>query len=252
MIKLKDVSKFYYTDTTATLGLRNVNLEFKKGEFVVITGESGSGKSTLLNVISGMDSYEDGELYFDGHETSAYSEQDWDDYRRNKISLIYQSYNLVDSYTALENVESVLLICEENYGKLSKKERKKKAMECLEKVGLKKQAKNKASHMSSGQKQRLGIALALLAQPKLLILDEPTNGLDPIGIQDLREMIRSFPAKGITVILSSHILSEVELIADHIGILSNGKLGYESEIRKDADLERIFMDVVGSTRGEDQ
>ena len=81
-------------------------------------------------------------------------------------------------------------------------------------------------------------------------IDEPTNGLDPIGIQDLRKLIRSFSAKGITVILSSHILSEVELIADHIGIISNGKLGYEGEVHKDADLERIFMEAVGSTRGE--
>ena len=107
-----------------------------------------------------------------------------------------------------------------------------------------------AGQFSLGMKQRLGIALALLAQPKLLILDEPTNGLDPIGIQDLRKLIRSFSAKGITVILSSHILSEVELIADHIGIISNGKLGYEGEVHKDVDLEHIFMEVVGNTRGE--
>jgi len=90
--------------------------------------------------------------------------------------------------------------------------------------------------------------LALLSQPKLLILDEPTNGLDPIGIQDLRELIRSFPQKGITVILSSHILSEVEQIADHIGIISAGHLGYENEIHKNHGLERIFMDVVGAHR----
>lgn len=120
----------------------------------------------------------------------------------------------------------------------------------LEIVQLQNTGKKRAGHFSLGMKQRLGIALALLAQPKLLILDEPTNGLDPIGIQDLRKLIRSFPAKGMTVILSSHILSEVELIADHIGILSNGKLGYEGEIHKGADLERVFMDVVGSTREE--
>lgn len=101
-------------------------------------------------------------------------------------------------------------------------------------------------------KQRLGIALALLSSPKLLILDEPTNGLDPIGIQELRELICSFPAHGITVILSSHILSEVEQIADHIGIISAGKLGYESEINKGTSLEEIFMRVVAANneRGE--
>ena len=97
-------------------------------------------------------------------------------------------------------------------------------------------------------KQRLGIALALLPHPKLLILDEPTNGLDPIGIQELRDLIRSFPQQGITVILSSHILSEVEQIADHIGIISAGKLGYENKIDTSEDLEKIFMNVVRDDR----
>ena len=115
-------------------------------------------------------------------------------------------------------------------------------------VQLTNTGRKKAKNFSLGMKQRLGIALALLAQPKLLILDEPTNGLDPIGIQDLRELIRSFPAHGITVILSSHILSEVQQIADHIGIMAAGKLGYEAEIQKDADLEEVFMRVVGANR----
>lgn len=99
-----------------------------------------------------------------------------------------------------------------------------------------------------GMKQRLGIAIALLNHPKLLILDEPTNGLDPIGIQDLRGLIRSFPEQGITVILSSHILSEVELIADHIGIISNGILGYEAKINPGEDLESLFMQVVANSK----
>lgn len=101
-----------------------------------------------------------------------------------------------------------------------------------------------------GMKQRLGIAIALLNQPRLLILDEPTNGLDPIGIQELRELIRSFPAQGITVILSSHILHEVEQIADHIGIISNGVLGYQKAIYPGDDLEKLFMEVVTRNRQE--
>lgn len=97
-------------------------------------------------------------------------------------------------------------------------------------------------------KQRLGIAIALLNQPKLLILDEPTNGLDPLGIQELRELITSFPQKGMTVILSSHILSEVQLMADHIGIISEGRLGYQDSIKGKDDLEGLFMEVVKTNR----
>lgn len=102
-----------------------------------------------------------------------------------------------------------------------------------------------------GMKQRLGIAIALLNHPKLLILDEPTNGLDPLGIQDLRELIRAFPSQGMTVILSSHILSEVELMADHIGIISNGVLGYEGIINPGENIEALFTEVVKNNRNED-
>ena len=99
-----------------------------------------------------------------------------------------------------------------------------------------------------GMKQRLGIAMALLGNPRLLILDEPTNGLDPIGIEELRDLIRSFPAQGITVILSSHILSEVQQIADHVGIISDGILGYEAPLDPDENLEELFMEVVKENR----
>lgn len=175
MIELKDVTKYYSSDTSVAMALRNINLEFHKGEFVVITGKSGSGKSTLLNVISGMDTYEEGEMYFNGMETSYYDKRDWEDYRRENISFIYQSYNLIDSYTALENVETVMRI--EN-GKERRRERKKRALEILDQVGLKKRARHKAVHLSSGQKQRLGIARALAKDTDIIIADEPTGNLD--------------------------------------------------------------------------
>ena len=116
--------------------------------------------------------------------------------------------------------------------------------EALRTVDLTDTGKKRAGQFSMGMKQRLGIALALLNHPKLLILDEPTNGLDPLGIQELRELIRSFPAQGITVILSSHILSEVEQTADHIGIMAGGRLGYSGAIDQGEDLETLFMKVV--------
>ena len=120
--------------------------------------------------------------------------------------------------------------------------------EVLDTVGLQDTGRKRVGQFSMGMKQRLGIAVALLNHPKLLILDEPGNGLDPIGIQDLRRLIRSFPEKGITVILSSHILSEVQMIADDIGIIANGVLGYEGWADKDEDLERLFMEVVKESR----
>lgn len=116
--------------------------------------------------------------------------------------------------------------------------------EVLHIVRLTDTGKKRAGQFSLGMKQRLGIAIALLNNPQLLILDEPTNGLDPVGIEELRELIRSFPAKGITVILSSHILSEVQQIADHVGIIAGGVMGYENELRNGEHLEQLFMDVV--------
>ena len=122
--------------------------------------------------------------------------------------------------------------------------------EVLRIVDLQDTGRKRAGQFSMGMKQRLGIAIALLNSPELLILDEPTNGLDPIGIQELRSLIRSFSSKGITVILSSHILSEVQLIADHIGIISNGVLGYEGPMNKDQNLEELFVEVVRKSQEE--
>lgn len=126
----------------------------------------------------------------------------------------------------------------------------KRIDEALQIVRLTETGRKRAGQFSLGMKQRLGIAVALLNNPKLLILDEPTNGLDPIGIEELRELIRSFPAKGITVILSSHILSEVQQIADHIGIIAGGVLGYEGKLNTNENLEQLFMDVAKNNHRE--
>ena len=122
----------------------------------------------------------------------------------------------------------------------------------LEIVDLKNTGKKKSGQFSIGMKQRLGIAIALLNHPRLLILDEPTNGLDPLGIQELRDLIKSFPEQGITVILSSHILAEVEQIADHIGIINNGRLAYQNAINHQENLEELFMNVVKKGRRENE
>lgn len=211
----------------------NVDIHIERNTVYGLLGPNGAGKSTVLKMIAGILRPTSGEIEFDGHPWS----------RRDlyNIGALIETPPLYENLTAYENLKARTLALNLPESRIS---------EALETVRLQNTAKKKARHFSLGMKQRLGIALALLASPKLLILDEPANGLDPAGIQELRGLIRSFPEKGITVILSSHILSEVELTADRIGILSNGKLGYEGAIHKDADLERIFMEVAGSAGGE--
>ena len=213
--------------------VNRVSLSIEKNSVYGLLGPNGAGKSTIMKMIAGIFKPTSGRVEFDGH--------DWSRNDLKEIGALIENPPLYDNLTAYENLKVRTLALGLSDERIS---------EVLNTVQLTNTGKKKAVQFSLGMRQRLGIALALLAHPKLLILDEPTNGLDPIGIQNLRELIRSFPAKGITVILSSHILSEASLIADHIGIISNGKLGYEGEIHKDADLERIFMEVVSSTREE--
>ena len=215
------------------IAVNRISLSIERNSVYGLLGPNGAGKSTILKMIAGIFKPTSGRIEVDGH--------DWSRNDLKEIGALIENPPLYDNLTAYENLKVRALTLGLSDERIS---------EVLTTVQLTNTGKKKAGQFSLGMKQRLGIALALLDQPKFLILDEPTNGLDPIGIRELRELIRSFPAKGITVILSSHILSEVELIADRIGIISNGKLGYEGEIHKDADLERIFMEVVGSAREE--
>ncbi len=173
MIQLQNISKYYYTETSVTQALRKVNLEFCRGEFVAITGESGSGKSTLLNLISGVDTFDEGEMYFQGKPTFQYDDSDWEDFRREQIGFIFQDYQLIGHYTALDNVLSALLIMGDE-----EEDVEETALQYLEKVGLKEMAAQRASELSSGQKQRLSIARALAKNTMVIVADEPTGNLD--------------------------------------------------------------------------
>ena len=182
MIRLENIYKYYYSESSVTQALRNVNLEFSKGEFVAITGESGSGKTTLLNVISGIDTYDEGEMYVNGQPTFQYDDDDWEAYRRNKIGFVFQNYNLIGHYTVLDNMISALLILG-----VGEKKAEKKALKYLEKVGLKGFEKSRASKLSSGQKQRLAIARALAKETDVIMADEPTGNLDSeTGLQIIK------------------------------------------------------------------
>lgn len=207
--------------------VRNVSLKVQENSVYGLLGPNGAGKSTTLKMITGMLRPSHGKIFFNGHP--------WSRKDLEQIGALIESPPLYENLSARENlkVRTKLLNIPE-----------KRIEEVLDTVGLKDTGRKKTGQFSMGMKQRLGIAIALLNNPKLLILDEPGNGLDPIGIQELRVLIRSFPSKGITVILSSHILSEVQMIADDIGIISNGILGYEGWINKEENLEKLFMDVV--------
>ncbi|MEI4801609.1 lantibiotic protection ABC transporter ATP-binding protein [Bacillus sp. FJAT-51639] len=213
--------------------VQDISLSVPKHSIYGLLGANGAGKSTTLKMITGMLTPTSGEIYFDGHT--------WTRYDLHSIGALIESPPLYENLTAKEN----LLVRTTALGLP-----KSRIDEVLRVVELENTGKKRAGKFSMGMKQRLGIAIALLNHPKLLILDEPMNGLDPFGIQELRELILSFPSKGITVILSSHILSEVSQVADHVGIIANGVLGYQGQLNKNDDLENLFVQVARKYKRE--
>ncbi len=204
IIKLKNVSKFYYSKGVIASGFSKINLSFNMGEFVAITGESGSGKSTLLNVISGLDTYEEGEMYINGEETSHYTEKDFEDYRRKYVGNIFQNFNLVNSYTVYQNIELVLLL---NGNK--KKDVKRKVIDLIKQVGLYKFRNTKVSKLSGGQKQRVAIARALAKDTPIIIADEPTGNLDSSSAKAIIKLLSEI-SKDKLVIIVTHNYEQVE------------------------------------------
>lgn len=207
--------------------VNNVSLHIERNCVYGLLGPNGAGKSTTLKMITGILKPSLGTIEFDGHS--------WSRNDLNHMGALIETPPLYENLTAYENLKVRALPLNLTGDRID---------EVLHLVGLHNVGKKRTGQFSLGMKQRLGIAIALLNHPKLLILDEPTNGLDPIGIEELRTLIRSFPEKGITVILSSHILSEVQQIADSIGIIAGGTLGYEGKLHENENLEQLFMDVV--------
>ena len=229
ILQTKNLCKFFKNQQA----VNNISISVKRNSIYGLLGPNGAGKSTFLKMITGILHPTSGQITFDNHI--------WSRNDLVNIGALIESPPLYENLTARENlkVRSILLGIPDT-----------RIDEVLKIVDLTNTGKKKSSQFSMGMKQRLGIAIALLNNPKLLILDEPTNGLDPIGIQELRDLIRTFPSQGITVILSSHILSEVKQIADHIGIINNGILGYEGEVNSNVDLESVFMEVVRNSQQE--
>ncbi|WP_111931187.1 lantibiotic protection ABC transporter ATP-binding subunit [Clostridium tertium] len=227
ILKTNSVSKKF----KKTYAVKNLSISVRKNSVYGLLGPNGAGKSTLLKMITGIVRPTSGEILFNNH--------DWTRKDLLNIGSLIESPPLYENLTAFENlkVRAILLGIP-----------LKKCSEVLEKMDLMDTKNKKVSDFSLGMKQRLGIALALLNNPKLLILDEPKNGLDPFGIEELRKMIRSLADSGISIIISSHILSEIQQVADDIGIIYDGRLIYEGSIDTSEDLERLFMDIIRKER----
>ena len=228
-IKLQNISKYYYSETAVTQALQGINLEFRMGEFVAITGESGSGKSTLLRIISGMDTFDDGELYVDGQPTFQYDEDDWEEYRRTKIGFVFQDYSLIGHYTAKENIVSALLIMG-----VPEKEAGDKAIHYLERVGLSAQRDQRASKLSSGQKQRLSIARALAKDTDIIVADEPTGNLDSETGAQIVKLLRDLSQDHL-VIMVTHNYEQVEKYVTRKVRLHDGSLILEVSENMDTE-----------------
>lgn len=206
--------------------IKGLSLKVPKGETYGLLGPNGAGKSTTMKLLCGLLKPSEGEVIFKG--------KPWSRDTLNKIGVLIESPAIYGNLTAKENmlIHACMLGVSEN-----------EITRVLKLLKIDKTGKKKVSNFSLGMKQRLGIAIALLGNPDLIILDEPTNGLDPIGIQELRDLIKRLNENQITVLVSSHNLAEIQHIASYIGIIINGKLKYEGETNDTDDLETIFMNV---------
>ena len=198
MLKLENIKKDYVTGDTTVHALKGVSIEFRKNEFVSILGQSGCGKTTLLNIIGGLDNYTDGDLIISGKSTKTFKDRDWDNYRNHSVGFIFQSYNLIPHQSVLSNVELALTL-----SGVSKAERRRRAKDALEKVGLGDQLSKKPNEMSGGQMQRVAIARALVNNPEILLADEPTGALDSETSLQIMDLLKEI-AKDRLVIMVTH------------------------------------------------
>ncbi|HHJ7476318.1 TPA: lantibiotic protection ABC transporter ATP-binding protein, partial [Streptococcus pyogenes] len=221
--KIQNLKKSYGKRTI----LNNVNMNIPKGKVYALIGPNGAGKSTIMKILTGLVSKTSGSIIFEGRE--------WSRRDLRKIGSIIEEPPLYKNLSAYDNMKVVTTMLGVSESTI---------LPLLNKVGLGDIDKRPVKQFSLGMKQRLGIAISLINSPKLLILDEPTNGLDPIGIQELREIIESFKSEGMTIMISSHILSEVEHLADFIGFIYEGKIVLEKEYDGSENLEELFNNQI--------
>ena len=199
MLQLKNIVKNYSAGDSTVAALRGVSVSFRDREFVAVLGPSGCGKTTLLNIIGGLDQYTSGDLLISGRSTKEFRDRDWDAYRNHSIGFVFQSYNLIPHQSVLQNVELALTL-----SGVSKSERRKRAKEVLEKVGLGDQIYKKPNQMSGGQMQRVAIARALINDPDILLADEPTGALDSETSVQIMELLKEIAEEKLVIIVPHH------------------------------------------------
>lgn len=223
MLKLNNIKKNYETGNESVKALKGISIEFRENEFVSILGPSGCGKTTLLNIIGGLDHYTSGDLIIDGISTKKYKDRDWDTYRNHRIGFVFQNYNLISHQTVLSNVELALTL-----SGVDKQTRRKKAIEVLEKVGLKDQMYKKPNQMSGGQMQRVAIARALVNDPDILLADEPTGALDTKTSVQIMEILKEI-SKDRLIIMVTHNPELAEKYSSRIINLLDGEVTSDSK-----------------------
>ena len=233
MLQLKDIVKRYKTGDTNVEALKGVSLTFRNSEFVSILGQSGCGKTTMLNIIGGLDQYTSGDLIINGKSTKQFKDRDWDTYRNHSIGFVFQSYNLIPHQTVLSNVELALTL-----SGVSKKERRTRAIEVLEKVGLGDQLYKKPNQMSGGQMQRVAIARALINNPDILLADEPTGALDSATSVQIMELLKEI-AKDRLIIMVTHNPELAEQYSSRIIRLLDGKVVNDSRPYEEGEEEIV-------------
>lgn len=199
MIRLDNIDKIFRTEAVETKALSNVSLEIKQGEFVAIMGPSGCGKSTLLNVLGMLDSPDQGDYFFNGNNIARYSESKLSEIRKHNIGFIFQSFNLIDELSVFENVELALL-----YQNIPAAERRARVQAVIEKMEIAHRKNHMPNQLSGGQQQRVAVARALVANPKLILADEPTGNLDSVHGQEVMQMLKMLNQEGATVVIVTH------------------------------------------------
>ena len=225
LIELRDIYKIYYMGDEEVHANDGISLTIYKGEFVAIVGKSGSGKSTLMNIIGALDVPTEGEYYLDGQDVSDMTDNELAEIRNNMIGFIFQQYNLLPKMNILENVELPLL-----YAGMDAVDRRERAMESLDRVGLKEKWKNYPSQLSGGQQQRASIARALAGDPSLILADEPTGALDSKTGREVLDFLKKLNREGNTIVMITHD-SGIALEAKRVVRISDGKINFDGDVK---------------------